>query len=59
MVSRGHGKSPIAVRTRFNGKFVNIQDLQLQLNRDLYGCPSQEAGEYIQGLIDRLDGIKE
>jgi len=51
-------KSPITVRTRFRGDYINIQDLQSQLYRDKDQVNHPAIADYIRELIERLDGIK-
>jgi len=52
-------KSPITIRTRFEGQYVCVQDLQAQLRRDQHRAPDYETKDYISELIKRLDGLKE
>jgi len=50
--------SPVVVRTWFMDQFVNIQDLQSQLYRDMSHVGDLMLKDYIQELIDRLEKLK-
>lgn len=51
-------ESPIPIRTRFHGQYVNIHDLRSQLYRDASLCPDYTAKEYILTLAERLGGLE-
>ena len=52
-------ESPIAVRTRFHGNYVCVQDLQAQLHRDAALTTDEGAKEFALELVERLEGLKE
>lgn len=52
-------ESPVVIRTRHYGEYINIQDLQLQLYRDKDLVDSYETRQYVEGLIKRLNKLKE
>ena len=56
---RSATKSPVVVRTRMRGQFVNIQDLQTQLYRDKDRTSSFDVMDYIGELIVRLEKLKD
>jgi len=51
---RARTESPISIRTRFHGQFVNVHDLRAQLYRDASFCNDQTAKTYILDLAERL-----
>jgi len=57
--TRGAPTSPIRVRTRFMGTYVNIHDLQSQLNRDAARTDNPSIREYALELVERLGRLKE
>ena len=52
-------ESPLAVRTRFHGQFICIQDLQAQLYRDANFAERDGTKEYILALADRLGRLRD
>lgn len=52
--------SPIVIRTIRLGQFVNINDLQAQLYRDIaLGNEDLSPKDFILDLIERLDKLKD